>query len=229
MKLKTDIQSISAADKAAFFDGFFAEFCKVPFGSMGKRDMECLLIKMLYDRSLIETAANRQAANALGINETRLKGYLADARYKYRADSLEANITRILAMLAGENGERLALNDEKDGTFTFVLEDPVLRLDLSQALKALGHYTDGSFNSELVRIKNYALLALLLKYGKADERLYKAIAERAGEHEKDLRAYPKKTTSPLAWTKKVFEYVTENHLELIGLVLNVALGLKKGV
>jgi hypothetical protein len=71
-------------------------------------------------------------------------------------------------------------------------------------------------------------LALLLKYGKADERLYKAIAERTGEHEKDLPAYPKKTTSPLAWTKKVFEYVKENHLELIGLVLNAAaLGLKK--
>jgi hypothetical protein len=86
-------------------------------------------------------------------------------------------------MLAGEKGERLVLHDEKDGALSFVLEDPVLRLDFSQALKELGHYTDGSFNSELVRVKGYALLAFILKYGKADERMYKAIAERAGEHE----------------------------------------------
>jgi hypothetical protein len=62
MKLKNEIPRISEADKAAFFDGFFTELCKVPFGSMGKRDMECLLIKQLYDRELIDTAANRQAA-----------------------------------------------------------------------------------------------------------------------------------------------------------------------
>jgi hypothetical protein len=223
MKLKDDIQHISAADKAAFFDGFFAEFCKVPFGSMGKRDLECLLIKLLYDRRLIETAANRQAANALGINETRLKGYLVDARYKYRADSLGTSVNRILAMLAGENGERLVLNDEKDGTFSFVLEDPVLRLDLSQALKDVGYYADGSFNTEVVRVKNYALLALLLQWRQADERLYKAIAERAGEHEKDLRAYIRKNTTPLEWAKKAFEYVKDNPLELLGFALDIAL------
>jgi predicted transcriptional regulator len=106
---------------------------------------------------------------------------------------------------------------------SFVLEDPVLRLDFSHALKELGHYTDGSFNSELVRVKGYALLAFILKYGKADERMYKAVAERAGEHEKDLRAYMKKNMTPLEWAKKAFEYVKENPLEFMGFILGIVL------
>jgi hypothetical protein len=53
---------------------------------MTKRGMECLLIKLLYDHGLIDNRNNRAAANALGINETRFKSYLVDARYKYRPD-----------------------------------------------------------------------------------------------------------------------------------------------
>ena len=226
MQLKSEIRNINAADKAAFFDGFFEEFQKLPFGSMSKRDMECLLIKLMYDQALIDTASNRRAANALGINETRLKGYLVDTRYKFRPDSLKPNVQKILAALGGGKGERLNLNAEADGSFTFVLENPVLRLDLAQALKDAGYYADGSFNRELVRVKNYALLALLLSWQGADEGLYKAIAERAGEHEKDLRAYIKKNTTPLEYAKKACEYVKENPLELISLALGFP-GLKK--
>ena len=197
MKLKDDIGLISAEDKSAFFDGFFAEYGRLPFGSMTKRDMECLLIKLLCDGGLIDTAANRRAANALGINETRLKGYLVDARYKYRADALETNIKKILASLHGGNGERLRLSDEKDGSFSFVLEDPVLRLDFFQALKELGYYAEGGFNAELVRVKGCALLALALEYGEEDPGMYKAIAGKAGENEKALRAYLNQRTTAL--------------------------------
>ena len=40
MKLKSEIPAISPEDKAEFFDGFFEEFKKLPFGSMSKRDEE---------------------------------------------------------------------------------------------------------------------------------------------------------------------------------------------
>jgi hypothetical protein len=40
----------------------------------------------------------------------------------------------------------------------------------------------------------------------------------------------KKNMTPLEWAKKAFEYIKENHRELIGLALNAAaLGLQKGV
>ena len=61
MKLKHDIQHIGIKDKEAFFNGFFAEFQNVPFGSMTKRDMECLLIKLIYDHGLIDTETNQLA------------------------------------------------------------------------------------------------------------------------------------------------------------------------
>jgi hypothetical protein len=224
MKLIKHADEISKEIKAAFFDGFFTEFCKVPFGSMTKRDMECLLLKLLYDHALINSASNRQAANALGINETRLKGYLVDTRYKYRPDVLAENIEKIIGCL--HDGKKLAVNLEKDGFLSFVLEDPVLRLDLAQALKDIGHYADTSFNSELVKVKNYALLALLLKHRGEDKALYKAIAEQAGENKNALSAYLRKQTTWLERGKGIFEYVKHNPLVIFEIAMGIA-GLKK--
>jgi hypothetical protein len=106
------------------------------------------------------------------------------------------------------------------------LEDPVLRLDLYQALKDIGYYGDTSFNRELVKVRDYALLALLLKFNGNEKGIYKEIAERAGEHEKELKKYTDANTTLLERCKKAFEYIKDNPLELIGLALGIA-GLKK--
>jgi hypothetical protein len=224
MKLQRALQNIGEADKTAFFDGFFAEFCKVPFGSMSKRDMECLLIKLLYDCALIGTETNRRAANDLGINETRLKGYLVDTRYKYRPDALEANISLIIEKL--KSGAAIPSNQRESDDFCFVLEDPVLRLDLAQALKDTGHYADTSFNNELVRVQKPALLALLLKHRKQEGALYKSIADGAGKHEQRLARYLAERTTALEKGAKVWAYIKEHKLDFVQIALNLA-GLMK--
>ena len=221
MQLKSGIQNISAADKAAFFDGFFEEFQKLPFGSMSKRDMECLLIKLMYDQALIDTASNRRAANALGLNETRLKGYLVDTRYKFRPEaSLEQSIDRIIAML--RSGETLAVNQGAGEDFCFVLEDPVLRLDLDQALKDIGLYADGSFNRELVKVRKAALLALLLNRRGADKGLYTAIAAAGDEHDKRLAEYLRTPAPPREKGEKVLAYIKEYGLDFLQILQAIA-------
>ncbi|MDR2796294.1 MAG: hypothetical protein LBB47_06265 [Spirochaetaceae bacterium] len=218
--MKLTGKTISGETKAAFFDGFFAEFAKVPFGSMSKRDTECLLIKLLYDHALIDSRNNRAAADALGINETRLKGYLVDARYKYRpGGGLDQNIDKIIDRL--RDGETL-VHPGENGFVSFVLEDPVLRLDLAQSLKDMGHYADSGFNSELVKVKDYALLALLLRRRGTDHTLYKAIADRAGENRKALSDCLKENTSWLEKGKTVLKYVKDNHITIIELALGIA-------
>jgi hypothetical protein len=132
-----------------FFTDFFEEFRKVPFGSMAKRDLECYLVQLFYKYELIDTSSNRTAANALGINESRLQNYRIDARYKYEADKKEKNIQEVIKRMQ----EGLHIESEGEN-FSFVLEDSILRLDFAQGLKDIGYYSDTSFNNELIKVKN---------------------------------------------------------------------------
>jgi phage antirepressor YoqD-like protein len=202
--------------REGFFTDFFDELQKVPFGSMTKRDLECHLVRLFYKYKLIDTSTNRKAANALGINESRLKNYLIDARYKYQADDQDSNIRNIITKMQ----EGLHIEPEGEN-FCFVLEDPILRLDFAQGLKDIGYYTDTSFNTELVKVKKHALFALLLKYAGENKGVYKALAEKAGENDKELREYLKENTTLLDRGKKIITWFKDNPLDAIQIVLGV--------
>jgi hypothetical protein len=198
------VNNVADQTKIEFFNRFFEEYEKFPFGSMSKRDLECFLLSLMCSLGIIDISSNRAAANALGINERRLKSYLVDARYKYLEDDKEKNIKKILDAIVEE---KIFINVEND-QYVFVLEDPILRLDFSQGLKDIHYYSDTSFNTELVKVKHYALIAFLLKYGDSDGKreLIKKIAGKAGGDDKKLL---KTLTGQLSWLergKRIIDY-----------------------
>jgi hypothetical protein len=168
-----------------FFDLFFAEYCKVPFGTIGKRDLECLLLHCLREAGLVDDSSSRALANALGVNESRLKGYLVDIRYKYRADDMAANVR---ALIDGIFARELTKVSHEDGKYAFAIEDPVVKLDFEQAMKEVGYFADGSFNREVVRVRDYALIAFLFRYNRSDDTYdsFKALLKKAAAGEKEL-------------------------------------------
>jgi hypothetical protein len=83
------------------------------------------------------------------------------------------------------------------------------------------YYTNTSFNSELVKVKNYALLALLPRHRGTDKTLYKAIADKAGANQKPLSDYLNKNTPWLEKGKKIFEYVKDNPMVIVELALGI--------
>jgi hypothetical protein len=161
--MRINTAGVSNNQKTAFFDGLFAELVKVPFGAIGKRDMECLLLSLMKKHDIGTWTANRDAANALGINETRLKGYLIDMRYKFGDDEKDANVRAIIEdiFIAGHTK---VLYEQEKRQFVFAVEDPVRQQDFFQAMKDKGFYSDTSFNREIVKVKDAALLAFLLDY-----------------------------------------------------------------
>jgi hypothetical protein len=175
----------TAEAKEKFFDLFFTEYSKVSFGSTTKRDLECLILHCLREAGLVDDSSNRALANALGINETRLKAYLVDVRYKYRADDMAENVRKLIDELFAREGGKVSY---EDGKYAFAIEDPVVKLDFEQAMKEVGYFADGSFNREIVRVKDYALIAFLFRWNRSDNTYeeFKTLLKKNRASEREL-------------------------------------------
>lgn len=166
---------------------FFAELGKYPFGSMPKRDLDCLLFFLLEKHNLTVGNNNREKAKNLNISETKLKSYLIDSYAKYGKDEKEKNLIALLNKLVhATDSNDSAVHASLDGDYlVFIEENPIIKADFAQSLKEKGFYTDTSFNNELVKVKVPSFLGFLLegKYLK-NEDLLKII--KTGENDKKL-------------------------------------------
>jgi hypothetical protein len=168
-----------SAQKTAFFDDFFGELAKVPFGAMAKRDLDWFLLNLMLKHDVVKYESNRKLANALCVNETRLKGYLVDMRYKYGQDQQEANVRAIITDIFINGSTKVSYDD---GYFVFSVEDPVKKLDFFQAMKDNGVHADTSFSDEIVKVTDYALLSFLLACDKdSSHRKFKELVQKDAE------------------------------------------------
>lgn len=132
-----------------FCRDFLCELQKSPFGSMPKRDIECLLFYLFEKYELVEGKTNREKAFNLNLNESRLKTYMADSYAKYGKNMQKEHCKQVLEKLASHKTKAVI-----DGDYLIFLEEnPVLQRDFIQSLKDMGFFTDSSFNRELIRVK----------------------------------------------------------------------------
>jgi hypothetical protein len=206
-KMKIELDTIQLEQKHSFFNSLFSELKKYPFGSMPKRDLDCLILGLMIKTGII-SGNNRDMSFSLGINETRLKAYLIDGRYKYNSDEKEKNIQTIIDWIK----DRKIKPDYDNGVFSFVLEDPVLRLDFSQALKDIGYYEDTSFNRELVKVKDYAFFAFLMKNRNTETKkgLFKEIADKTALPIKELEKNINENTPLLEKARNLITNITDS-------------------
>lgn len=159
---------------------FLEEFQKFPFGSMPKRDLDCLIFYLFEKYKLIDGNSNRQKAYNLNISETKFKSYIIDSNAKYSKSNQEENLKIILSKLADET--KVSMDGD---CLVFVEENPVIKADFVQSLKDEGFYTDSSFNNELVKVKIASFLSFALSKNLADkEKILKIINEAKSEDEK---------------------------------------------
>lgn len=140
-----------------FFMDFFSEFKKFPFGSMPKRDLDCLIFHLLEKYNLAEGKTNREKAYNLNISETKLKSYIVDSNAKYGKRCQEESVSAIILKIEG--GTKVLLEGD---CIVFFEENPVVKADFIQALKDEGFYTDTSFNKEIIKVRAASFLAFSL-------------------------------------------------------------------
>lgn len=183
---------LNKADSGKSLEGFsrdlFEELQKHPFGSMPKRDLDCLLFFLFEKHGLLKGNTNREKAQNLQINETRLKSYILDANAKYGTDKKTENLAKLLKKMGDDT--KVAI----DGDYlVFLEEDPVVKADFVQSLKDEGFYTDSSFNNELIKVKLSSFLCFaknknllnnkkLLDIVKSDEKSTKLIKKFIDEN-----------------------------------------------
>ena len=162
---------------------FLEEFQKFPFGSMPKRDLDCLIFYLFEKYKLIDGNSNRQKAYNLNISETKFKSYIIDSNAKYSKSNQEENLKIILSKLADET--KVSMDGD---CLVFVEENPVIKADFVQSLKDEGFYTDSSFNNELVKVKIASFLSFALSKNLADkEKILKIINEANSEKIQEQR------------------------------------------
>ncbi len=181
------VAPVDDAKKIRFFDLVLAELVKVPFGTYTKKDLDCLLLHAFREAGIVDTKQVRSLANALGINEQRAKSLLLDIRYKYLPDTKGDNIRKIVADIFAAQTTKVV---HENSSFVFAIEDPVLKVDFEQGMKDVGYYSDTSFNKEIVKVRDYALIAFLFRMNNNDGTFaqLQAMTKAAKADERDLLA-----------------------------------------
>lgn len=149
---------LSQRDKAAFADFFMERYLRSDFGVISKREIELILIQGIKDSDLIKGMSNYDVSTLLGLNERRLKGLLLDAAIKYDENTLKESITFIINSLIIKDTVKFL---HENGYITFSLEDPIVRRDFDNELRKLGYFSDSSFRTDIVKVRDSSFLAFL--------------------------------------------------------------------
>jgi len=223
---KMKVPSAGGQDKQKFYDVVVSELQKVPFGTFTKKDLECLLLHAFLESSIIGTRKSRDLANLLEINETRLKSLLLDIRYKFQPDATAQNVERLIHDLLVAQTKKLV---HENSQFLFVIEDPVVKVDFEQAMKEVGYYADSSFNKELVKVRDYALVAFLFRRNNNDGTFagLQKMRKAAASDEKDLLSKIQLNKSWLEIGKDLLS-LTKEGTEKIELLVKIAKFLTTG-
>jgi hypothetical protein len=229
--VKTEIIIKSFTDNphlgAEFSRDFLDYYGKVSFGAIGKRDFECLLLYLLLKHGLVSGETNRELANVLEINETKLKAYLVDIHYKFEKDSADRNVHAVIQDILVNRSKKM---NHENGYFIFSVENPVQRIDFEQAMKNEGFYTDTSFNREIVKVKDYALFAFLnaLKNKNDDCADFAKLIKLSKENREDLENKLKNCKTPRErWT--AFAETAGKGLDIIVALTTIAVNVSQAL
>ena len=146
-------------DKAKSFGvDFLSEINKYPFGRMNKTDYECLIFGLLEKHGMLKQST-REMSVQLQVSPTIVKNLRLRYHIQYEPDQCKENVKEMFEQIfKKENHSKI---DYDNGTFIFIVDNPVMREDFRSYMEQKGYYTDTSFNNNIIKVKSNALLDCL--------------------------------------------------------------------
>lgn len=150
---------------------FMEEYNRRGFGSMNKNDFEVLIFNLLKKYGSLHKLSNHEISLSLQIPETKVK------RLSYESDLRYGNLTDEDIR---EEFFKIVLKSKLKGHLNkieFIIENKFIRSSIDAQLKKLGHFSDSSFNTEVIKVNLESFAALLEHY--YPEKAIQAILEKA--------------------------------------------------
>jgi hypothetical protein len=166
---------------------FVQRYCGNGFGSLSKRDIDLLVLELLEKHEGFSGLSNHAVAQKLGVSEMRLRTLRYELAQRIYSDNERYFPERLLVYL---NKAEFVVERESGKTkVAFAIEDTFVRLALAAQLKETGGFSDGSFNSEIMRVDLGRLCAVLEHIYPDDKckKVLKAIRDGKKELDSDKR------------------------------------------
>lgn len=152
---KNIIMELLKDKEEEFAKEFISRYSKVGFGSMNKNDFEVMIFDLLKKHGNLISKSNYEISLELQITESKVKKLSYEAELKYNEhneDTFKKDFFQIIEKSRFRRDTNKVL---------FSVEDKFLRTSISAKLKALGHFSDSSFNSEIISIDLESFIDLL--------------------------------------------------------------------
>lgn len=170
-----------------FTEEFLSHYLKNGIGSMSKSDIDALVMHLLDKYSqkdvgyLLQDQQNQSVSEILRAPVTKIKRLRYEAALKYEKRAEDAAIRRFKSCLRNVSME---IDTNK---IVLILEDALAKNWIQGELKKERVFFDGSFNSEIVKVKPdqfIAILHIVLEYEEVElfqEKYNKLVKEKSGQ------------------------------------------------
>jgi len=161
LNIETILKRLSDAQKVAFFDAFWTTWSVNGFGTLSKKDTELLIFGCLK-RACVGNGprTNYDWAKLLRLTPARIKAMRLEAHQRFgqlleenSADDAEQFLKNFVELQSIDVKGFKSSGDIDEVTVSFVVEDPVVQMEIENELKSVGSYLDFHRNREVIRLK----------------------------------------------------------------------------
>jgi hypothetical protein len=170
--------------KIEFAEKFLDEYLGRGFGVLTKRDTDLLVFHLLSELGGLDSHSNHNLSLKLRISTRKIANYRLDRRLRYNQLTEEQVKLNFLESL-----KKSAIKINNTSKWILLsIEDSYVRESIKAKLKELNHFSDSSFNAEIISLDTEAfsdLLSDMYKDLKIDKKQYKEMNKHASDIAKD--------------------------------------------
>lgn len=218
---KGKIDSIEEVKLREGFKSIITQYLNPAYGSMSKRDFDILLFIELQNMGLIpKNPEIYDLVSSLKVTRSKARNLLYESKLRTtNSNALDSELKEILVKpIFLKDGDKISLE----------IGNPFLIDHMRSKLKELGHITDGSFSSELVKLTTDAFVALFDKMieDRNKDTIKQELINCGAKEDASFKAVLKSTLGKVAEkiVGQVGEEVAGNVVDSVSGYLNPILG-----
>lgn len=198
---------VKPANLKAFGNDFLEHYLEKGLGSLSKKDIDLLVLHLISQLEDLDNLSNHELALKLKITPSKVKTLRFDRNLRYQDDIKIDVKAEFLKCLSKAKFKKVGPNN----WIALSIENTFVREGIKAQLKELDHFSDSSFNPEIVSLDKEAFLDLIDYYYSGEEVLKKHIKELS----EDIKTLAKDKSNEITF-KGLFKALLEGAAKEVG-------------